>query len=87
MTCQTGAKNQLKSENSASAKRKPVGLASPINKLLLLKTAAFVLNFKLWPPKSTALAPALGENDITFSETKSLNVPARCRTAYCLEST
>ena len=32
----------------------------PINKLSLLKTAAFVLNFKIWPPKSTALAPALG---------------------------
>ena len=37
----------------------------PINKLALLKTAASVLNFKLWPPlitawppKSTALAPA-----------------------------
>ena len=25
-------------------------LTPPINKLLLLKTAAFVLNFKLWPP-------------------------------------
>ena len=24
-------------------------LAPPINKLILLKTAAFVLNFKLWP--------------------------------------
>ena len=38
----------------------------PINKSFLLKTAAFVLIFKLWPPlinacppKSTALAPAL----------------------------
>ena len=45
-------------------------LAPPINKLTLLKTAALVLNFKLWPllinawpthgpPKSTDLAPAL----------------------------
>ena len=42
-------------------------LAPPINKLTLLKAATFVLNFKLappplinaWPPKSTALPPAL----------------------------
>ena len=42
-------------------------LTPPINKLFLLKTAAFVLNFKLcppplinaWPPKSTELAPVL----------------------------
>ena len=32
-------------------------LSPPINKLSLLKTAAFVLNFKLWPPPDKRLAP------------------------------
>ena len=32
-------------------------LGPPIKKLTLLKTAAFVLNFKLWPPSDERLAP------------------------------
>ena len=38
------------------------GPGPPINKLTLLKTAAFVLNFKLWPPKLTALPSALRDS-------------------------
>ena len=32
-------------------------LGPPIKKLTLLKTAAFALNFKLWPPSDERLAP------------------------------
>ena len=32
-------------------------LGPPIKKLILLKTAVFVLNFNLWPPPDERLAP------------------------------
>ena len=40
--------------NMAVAKGEP---GPPFNKLTLLKTAAFVLNFKLWPPMIKAWPP------------------------------
>ena len=55
-----------------------VGAQDPqLNKLTLLKTAALVLNFKLWPPpmnvcppKSTALPPALDLVQLLFGSDK-----------------
>ena len=42
-------------------------LHPPINKLTLLKTTAFVPIFKVGPPKSTALAPAL-QHSVAWQE-------------------
>ena len=38
------------SANNNDCPHAPGPTSPPINKLTLLKTVAFVLNFKLWPP-------------------------------------
>ena len=49
-TCRAGAKGGL---------APPIDMLAPplINKFSILKTAAFVPNFKLWPPPNKRLAP------------------------------
>ena len=54
----------------------------PINKLPLLKTAAFVLNFKLFPPKSTALPPALNSPLFCFQNSKTFESTVIVATSF-----